>query len=315
MERSFRELNNDLLDKLPGKSFPSWEERGNYDDPVKNAVISLEGFSEILHYWFIDIYSQRFHRGIDGIPHELWSSGIESYPPHLPCRKEDLIVLLGALETRTITNKGIEFKGLLYNSRDLQRLRNSGSINKTNRIKFKYHQDDISSIHVFDERGNELEVKAINQKYTKGLSVWKHEVTIRHVKKIKEKVDMESLLEAKAEIDRIVEKEKKDRITKKKSLKCISKWNQASIGGGLVPEKIKGNDNSPLSVDTSASNVETKSDGTNNGISDIGTIHNKTEESNAEIDKSDFERLDRISSGEGITIIGQCPNLEYLMKN
>ncbi|HEY9204987.1 MAG TPA: Mu transposase C-terminal domain-containing protein [Candidatus Methanoperedens sp.] len=302
VERSFRELNNDLLNKLPGKSFPSWKERGSYD-PVKNAVISLESLNEIIHLWFIDIYSQRFHRGIDSIPQELWDSGVEAYPPHLPCRKEDLIVLLGALETRTVTNKGIEFKGLYYNSRDLQRLRNSGSINKTNRIKFKYHQDDISSIHVFDERGNELEVKANNQKYTKGLSVWKHEVTIRHTKKIKEKVDMEALIEARADIDRIVENERKYRTEKKKSSKKISKWSKASITAGIVSGEKNETNNSSLSTDIAARTVNPNSRDIDDRISDIGKVFNKNKENDAEIDKSDFERLDRISSGEGIVII------------
>lgn len=301
VERSFRELNNDLLDKLPGKSFPSWGERGSYD-PVKNAVISLESFSEILHLWFIDVYSQRFHRGIDGIPHELWSSGIESNPPNLPCRKEDLIVLLGALETRNITNKGIEFRGLYYNSRELTHLRNSGQVNKTNRVKFKYNPDDISCIYVYDEKDHRyLEVKAINQKYTKNLSIWKHRVTINHTKKTKEEVDMEGLLEAKAEIDRIVEKEKKDCIAKKKSSKNISKWDKASITIGL-PDKKNDSDTIPLSIDTTRK-VEMNLNSTNNEISDIGTSLNKDEKGGAGVDKLDLERLDQISCGEGITII------------
>lgn len=236
VERSFRTFNESLLSNLPGKSFSSWDKRGSYD-PVKEARISFESLIEIIHIWLIDVYSRDFHRGIDGIPQELWDNGIEAYPPRLPSRKEDLIVLLGAMEERTITPKGIEFKGLFYNSRELVQLLSSGTAGKTRRVRFKYNPDDLSLIWVYDEAENRyIEVKAVNQQYTRGLSIWKHRVVINHSKKVKEKVDAGALLEAKAEINSIVERDKKELTRKRKSSARIAKWNNVSSSAEIAQD-------------------------------------------------------------------------------
>lgn len=239
VERSFRTFNESLLSNLPGKSFSSWNKRGIYD-PVKEARISFESLIEIIHKWLINAYCRDFHRGINGIPQEFWDNGIKAYPPRLPSRKEDLIVLLGALQERTITPKGIEFMGLFYNSRELVHLLSSGTAGKTHRVRFKYNPDDLSLIWVYDEVENRyIEVKAVNQQYTRGLSVWKHRVVVNRSKKVKEKVDAEALLEAKAEINRIVERDKKELARKRKSSARIAKWNNVSSSAEIARDTKK----------------------------------------------------------------------------
>ncbi len=234
VERSFRTFSESLLGNLPGKSFSSWDKRGGYN-PVKEACISFEGLIEIIHIWLIDVYCRDFHRGIKGIPQEFWDNGIEAYPPRLPSRKEDLIILLGALEERTISPKGIEFMGLFYNSRELIYLLSSGTAGKTHRVRFKYNPDDLSLIWVYDEAENRyLEVKAVNQQYTRGLSIWKHRVVVNRTKKVKEKVDAGALLESKAEINRIAERDKKELTRKRKSSARIAKWNNVSSSAAIT---------------------------------------------------------------------------------
>lgn len=289
VERSFGGLNDSLLNNLPGKSFSSWDKRGSYD-PVKDASISFESFNEIVHIHLVDVYSQKFHRGINDIPQKLWDCGVEAYPPHLPCRKEDLIVLLGAIEERTITPKGIEFKGLFYNSRELIQLLNSGITGKTRRVRFKYNPNDISQIWVYDEVENRfIEVKAKNQQYTKGLSKWQHEVVVNQSKRAKERVDAEALLESKAEINRMVEKGIKELAKKRKSSARIAKWKQVSSNAEIM--RGINTDANPLEIDNATKTSKTNISSADNGISDIGTCCDTSEPTN----------LDRISSG--ITII------------
>lgn len=288
VERSFGGLNDSLLNNLPGKSFSSWDKRGSYD-PVKDASVSFESFNEIIHKHLVDVYSQKFHRGINDIPQILWDNGVEAYPPHLPCRKEDLIVLLGAIEERTITPKGIEFKGLFYNSRELIQLLNSGITGKTRRVRFKYNPNDLSQIWVYDEVDNKfIEVKAINQQYTKGLSKWQHEVVINKSKRAKERVDAEALIEAKAEINRIVEKDKKELAKKRKSSARIAKWSQVSSNTGIAQEMENGANS--LETDSVTKASKTNISDAYHDSPDITIIESRQEDVTAEGPAADNRR-------------------------
>ena len=77
----------------------------------------------------------------------VWLCGIQSYPIYLPSSDDTLKVLLGDIEERTISRKGIEFYYLFYNSERLQALRaryeandfrRSNKIRSKEKAKFKY---------------------------------------------------------------------------------------------------------------------------------------------------------------------------------
>jgi putative transposase len=203
---------------------------------------------------------------------------------------EDLVVLLGAIEERTISPKGIEFMGLFYNSRELMQLLNSGITGKTRRARFKYNPNDISRIHVYDELEDRfIEVEALNQQYTKGLSEWQHQVVMNQVKKTKGRVDGEGLLEAKAEINSLVEKDKKEMFKKRKASPRIGKWGQVSSNAEIMREK--NTDANPLEIEGATVTSKTNISDSDHGISDIGTCCGTSKPTN----------LKRISSG--MTII------------
>lgn len=122
VERYFGTLNRRLLHGLPGTTFSNIFERGDYD-PAKNAIIALDTLIEITHVFIIDYYSQRKHRGIKDIPAQRWDIAVQDYPPTLPARREDLQVLLGDVEYRTIQSNGIALFDLIYNDDVLARLR------------------------------------------------------------------------------------------------------------------------------------------------------------------------------------------------
>ena len=99
-------------------------------------------------------------------------------------------VLLGDIEERTISRKGIEFYYLFYNSDRLQILRDRYEANDFRRrdkirgkekAKFKYNRNDISVIHVFDPQTREyVAVPAINQNYTQNLSLAQYRIIHRY---------------------------------------------------------------------------------------------------------------------------------------
>jgi putative transposase len=205
VERYFGTLNKELLHQLPGTTFSNIFDREDYD-PAKNAVIPLNTLLEIVHVFIIDYYSQRKHRGIKDIPARRWSAAIEQYPPELPARREDLQVLLGDVEHRTIQSNGIALFDLTYNDGALAHLRKG---RKGHRFKIKYDPSDISVIYVLDPNNDKfIPVPAEDQQYTKGLSLWQHKVIQRYARRmIDGEVDIVALYRTKETIMRIIERD------------------------------------------------------------------------------------------------------------
>ncbi|NLW90801.1 MAG: transposase [Syntrophomonadaceae bacterium] len=214
IERYFRTMCMQLVHNLPGTTFSNIFEKGEYD-PVNTAVISLDQFMRILHIWIIDYYSQNNHRGVKGIPSKLWEEGIKKNPPGLPPNKDELLVLLGRSEYRVIGRKGIEFEGLFYNEKiSLPRLR-SAAKNRNEKFLIKYDPSDISRVFLYDHliSNKYIEVPAMDQKYSQGMSIWKHRIIRKLARTEAKEVDIYALAGAKAKIQAIVDQEWK--LTKK----------------------------------------------------------------------------------------------------
>ena len=190
---------NRTLHALPGTTFSNIVEREDYD-PQKHAVISLELLEKIIHKWIIDIYQRRKHRGIKDVPVRLWTIGTEKFPPTLPPSAAELEVLLGHIEWHVVSKSGIEMFGLFYNSDRLIPIRTA--LKKGEKVKVKYDPMDISVVYVHDEHnGRYIAVPAVDQEYTKGLTLWQHEVIKNHARKVADEyVKIEDLCLAKAEI-------------------------------------------------------------------------------------------------------------------
>lgn len=220
IERHFRTLNDELVHTVPGTSFSNILDKGDYD-PMKHACISMDEFLKAFHIWLIDFYAQKKNKGVNGIPAELWKEGIKDAPIAYPPNRDELIVLLAAIEHRTIQKYGIELQGIIYNSKELMPLRKLANEYKENskrearKVLIKYNPNDLSRIYVYDDLtdrdgqyGQYIKVPAVNQEYTDGLSVWKHKVIKEYARKqTKEKLDEFALAEAKAKIEEIVNEE------------------------------------------------------------------------------------------------------------
>jgi len=205
VERYFGTVNRKLLHQLPGTTFSNIFEREDYD-PAKNAIIPLDTLLKIVHVFIIDYYSQRKHRGIKDIPARRWDIATQEYEPTLPSRREDLQVLLGDVEYRTIQSSGIALFDLVYNDPALAYLRKG---RKGHRFKIKYDPSDISVIYVSDPDTDKfIPIPAEDQQYTKGLTLWQHKVIQRYARRtIDAKVDSLALCRAKERITRIIERD------------------------------------------------------------------------------------------------------------
>jgi putative transposase len=206
IERMFGTLNTKLLHQIPGTTFSNVAAKWDYD-PKKNALISMDDLERILHNWIVDVYHQSIHRGIKDVPARRWEIGTREFPPALPFSSDELNVLLGHVEYRSLSNSGIEMWGLYYNDPCLSPLKSRHK--KGERIKIKYDPMDISLIHVYDCESNRyLPVPATDQNYTHGLTLWQHKVIKREARlSAEDYVDIEQLSLAKDRIQKMVDKQ------------------------------------------------------------------------------------------------------------
>jgi putative transposase len=207
IERFFGTQNMRLLHQQRGTTFSNIFERHDYD-PRKNAVISFSAFMEMLHIWIVDIYHQSYHKGLRDIPAHVWRREIKSSPPALPRRIEDLRIILGHVERRSIGPSGVELFTLLYNCDELARLRRELHGRK-DKFTVKYDPTDLSTVFVYDRKNDRyIAVPALDQEYTKGLSLWQHKVVMNFARRdVKGRLDKNGLREAKRAIQKIVEAE------------------------------------------------------------------------------------------------------------
>jgi putative transposase len=203
IERFFGTLNTQLLHGLPGTTFSNIFEKYDYD-PAKNAVISLDRLEEALHRFIIDVYGQSRHRGIEDVPARRWDESIKQHQPMLPPAHTELDVLLGHVEHRVISKKGVELFGLFYNDDCLVKLRSE--LKKGEKAKVKIDPTNLGLIHVYDRaRGRYLPVPAVAREYAEGLSMWQHNVIRRYARqRVDEHVNIIELCLAKERIRAMV---------------------------------------------------------------------------------------------------------------
>ncbi len=276
IERYFGAINTQLLGDKPGKNFSRLLQAYDYD-PLKNAVVSFEALQEILQIFIVDIHNQSSHPELKAPRSKVWSQAVLEFPPALPPSGQELRVLIGNRTSRLLTRRGIEFEGLIYNSWELAQLRSS--MKKSEKSLIKYDPTDISKIFVFNSNTNQfLEVKALSQEYTSGLSLWQHKV-IKQLARIEaEKVDIVALALAKEKIQKIVEREWKTS-KKGKTRTDMARWK------GIGREEFQRNDQefsqeqqSDFAISQSVNNSQIINSSNLKpdiaGISDIGSAFN-----------------------------------------
>jgi putative transposase len=204
VETMFGTINSQLLHELPGTTLSNIFQRGDYD-PKKHAVIRLDHFVQMLHVYIVDIYHQDVHGGIIDIPARRWRESIKECIPNIPSRKEDLEVLLGHTEERSIDSSGVEFK-TLYNSKELGLIRRQ--LKPGEQALVKVDVDDLSFIYVRDRMNDRfLPVPALDQEYTKGLTLWQHLVIMKFRRKSAELLkDRDGLARTKLRLQGMVDK-------------------------------------------------------------------------------------------------------------
>jgi putative transposase len=213
VERIFRTFKGDLFHNLDGRKVADWGLQE--PDSIETSCLSLNEIDEILNIYTLDIYAERFHRGLGDIPARVWERGISNgFTPRLPTSAKHLWIQLCRTETRMMHHYGVQLANLRYNCPELgllrieldHKYRNAGRA----KVKVKWSPSDLSRVFVlneFEEPGSErsyIEVPAVNQEYTYGMSIWKHRVVLRELRRVEKSVNKASLGRARLRIQEVI---------------------------------------------------------------------------------------------------------------
>lgn len=201
IERLMKTLNHGFVHALPGTTFGSVDQKGDYDSKGL-AIVDFNDFTAALHKWICDFYHCRPHRGLGGrCPLQVWEEGALLFPPSLPRSKEALEAVIGLRANRVIGRMGIEFEHLFFNSEPLQLLRQQMPTGQTCNVEIVVDEDDLASLYAFDPATREpIRVPCLDADYARGLTLHQHRVNLRNIANTgKRYVDRKALLEAKHE--------------------------------------------------------------------------------------------------------------------
>ncbi|MBF5093112.1 transposase family protein [Azospirillum sp. INR13] len=148
MERVFRTLNQGLIHRIPGTTFGSIGRRGDYD-PVAHAVVHRADFEAALDRFIREVYELRFHRGLGGIPADIWARGIEKHGAMLlPIDERLLRIVTGHEEHRRLSHGQIRIGNLHYSGPDVDVLREA-----PDRILCRHDPDDRLRLWAYNASG------------------------------------------------------------------------------------------------------------------------------------------------------------------
>lgn len=86
IERHFRTHNTGLVQTLPGVTGLGV----GGDDAAGRACLTLDAFWRLLHVFLFDVYAERFHTGLGGMPARRWAQGLAAgVVPSLPASAEE----------------------------------------------------------------------------------------------------------------------------------------------------------------------------------------------------------------------------------
>lgn len=204
IERFLGTLNRAVAHGVPGTTFSDIFEKGDYN-PANHAVITLATLRKVVRMWIADVYHQQVHRSLQTTPAKMWTSSIRSEDIRLPDETTQLDMVMGRVESRTLTHKGIEFEGLFYNSPELTELRRKEGANLA--VEIRINESDIGSIYVLSPKTSKAySVPALDQDYAAGISLWQHKVIKNYQRQHSDTNEgLSGWLQAKGEISRLID--------------------------------------------------------------------------------------------------------------
>lgn len=150
VERSFYSLRTRLATRFTGQTFANVMEKGDYD-PVSDASLTVEEWSEVLVRHWVDHYHNWPHSGLGGqTPRARWLELERLYGTTEAPDAHTLRETFGIPLKRTVGGHGVRVLGLRFNAERLQRFfRRAGPVD----VAVRVDPWDLGYVSVFVEGG------------------------------------------------------------------------------------------------------------------------------------------------------------------
>jgi putative transposase len=237
IERFLGTFNRGVAHGVRGTTFGDLFEKADYD-PTKHAVVRYSTLKEVAMMWIVDVYSQKEHRTLHVPPATMWANSIDPDEILLPDDLARFDAVLGKSEGRSLTHKGIELDGLLYNSADLISLRRKHG--EAFDVEIRVNPQNLGTIVVFSPDLRDMfVVPAISRDYAAGLSAWQHKLNKRMAGAQRLKNSPDGWLKAKELIAEIMGAEVLKRKRTPNGAWARYKGNPALPAGGKATPRIE----------------------------------------------------------------------------
>lgn len=179
IERYIGATNRELIETLPGKTFPFRRAPPGYD-ARKQAVVRFSTLVYLLHKWIAEVYHHKPHSRKLACPLERWDQSLNEMPVPIPPSPEKLIVLTGEMHERTVSQEGILHQWLNYSSPQLNEICDDlGRV----KIPFVSNLENLGWGMAIDPRTQEhFRVNCMSPDYANGLSMAQHQFIRRNTK-------------------------------------------------------------------------------------------------------------------------------------
>jgi putative transposase len=241
IERWLGTMNRAVAHGVPGTTFSNIFEKDDYD-PAKQAIVTISELQCRIRKWIVDVYHQKPHSALYTSPAQMWRSSISFEDINVADETTQLQAILGRVHQRTLSHKGIELHGLLYNSPELTELRSR--IGNGVEVEIRVDESDLGSIYALSPMNSvPYLVPCINSDYASGISLWQHKLLRKmQAKLFPEEPNALGYVKAKRDMNKMIEDELSG--GKKRSRKRVARYREHS---GTSTDQPKAIDSLPKS--------------------------------------------------------------------
>lgn len=112
IERVFRTVHNDLLQRFSGRTFEDVVRRGDNDSAAR-ASLTLETFLVWLVRWTVDSYHTKEHKGLGMSPKQAWEQGFKECQPR-SLTSDEMREAFGLRGRRELSQSGLRISHIDY---------------------------------------------------------------------------------------------------------------------------------------------------------------------------------------------------------
>jgi len=171
IERVFRTIHSDLLQRFSGRAFSNVVERGE-NDSAKRATLTLEAFLGWLVRWTVDAYHTKEHTALGMSPSQAWVNATKECAPR-SLTSAEMREVFGVRGRRKLGRKGVLVEHIHYQTDEVMKQYLNGNVDVVEVLRW---DGDVGAISIRADDGPWTTVTACNSmwfgKTDTDLRVW-----------------------------------------------------------------------------------------------------------------------------------------------